>query len=450
MKNNQKTKVAIVGRPNVGKSTLFNILTNSRRAVVKDKPGVTRDVQIGLCEWRGIHFDILDTGGVTELKEVIPSLIRKKVLETISNIDLILFVLDAKTGLHPEDESLFYLIKKSGKPFYVMVNKIDQDHLVEEKSAEFYSLGVQPHAAAFETRMGIPEMLDWVFERVNKDYTEEKLTELTIAIVGKPNVGKSSLCNQLIGESRVLVSEIAGTTVDSIDMPLERNGRQFTIIDTAGLRRKSKVVDDVEMLATFKSSSSIRRANLILLVVDVTAPLSEQDAKILNLIEESHKPLIVVANKSDVAKKESAGFKKKFHDQVARTFHFFEDVPIVYTSAKTGAGIDALFFKIDEIWGKVLKQIPTSEINRFFTQVIKKAPAPVYGTKDVKFFYLTQTKQIPPSFIAFANEPKGVTSAYRRFLIKQIKEQWGLHGIPIRIHTMKQSRKSDKAHGEKR
>ncbi len=443
-----KTKIAIVGRPNVGKSTLFNILTNSRRAVVKNQPGVTRDVQYGACEWAGVKVDILDTGGVTDSKDLIPALIKQKVLETIKKVDAIVFVLDGREGLHPDDKTLLSVIKKSGKPFYTLVNKMDSLSRLEEQMAEFYALGIDLHPAAFETRMGITEMLEWVVLFANKDLSEEPNPDLTIAIVGKPNVGKSSLCNQLIGESRVLVSEIAGTTVDAIDIPIERRNRKYVIIDTAGLRKKAKRSDDVEIIASFKSVDSIQRANFILLVVDATEPLSEQEAKIMQLVAEHHKPVIVVANKTDVAKKTNPEYKKKFRKQVERTFHFFDDVPIEFSSAKTGAGIDSLFSRIDDIWDKVQLKIPTAELNRFFTKVIRKAPAPVCGTKNVKFFYLTQTKQYPPSFIAFANLPQGVTTSYRRFLAKQIKEEWGLQGIPIRIHAMKTSRKSDKVeHG---
>jgi GTP-binding protein len=260
---------------------------------------------------------------------------------------------------------------------------------------------------------------------------------ITIAIVGKPNVGKSSMCNLILGEDRMMVSDIAGTTVDAVDSPFIYNGKRFTLVDTAGLRKKAKREDDIEIIASFKTSEAIRKADIVLLMVDGTEGPTVQDAKILERILEGHKGVILVANKTDLADKEVEGFRKTFKEQVARTFHFFDDIETVFTSAKTGKGLRELFDTIEEVHQKMNFKISTHNLNDFFFQTIRKAPAPVYGVHNVKFYYATQTLQKPPAFIAFANYPDGVSDSYRRFLIKNIKNEWGLHGVPIRIFVMK-------------
>lgn len=433
------SKVAIVGRPNVGKSTFFNIATNARKAIVKNQPGVTRDIQFGRAEWRGKEFEILDTGGVTESNDLIPKLIKEKVEDALALSDLSLMVVDGRAGLIPEDKVLFDMIKRSGKPFRIVVNKLDKEENIDVEAAEFYQLGEEIIPCAFEKRQGIADVLDWIVDTMPVDETEQIESELKFAILGKPNVGKSSLANKLLGENRMIVSPIAGTTVDSIDIPFERNGRVYTITDTAGLRKKSKIEDSVEIIATIKSRETIPDADIVLLMIDILEGPTEQDAKILRQIQEAHKTVLVVANKSDDAKSKMPAFREKFRKGMDEVFHFYSDIPVVFISAKTGAGVEELFEKIDELWEKVNMKISTGELNRFFTQVIKKAPAPVYNTVNVKFYYLTQTQQTPPCFIAFCNYPDGVDNAYRRFLIKQIKEEWDLWGVPIRIFAMRGS-----------
>ncbi len=433
------SKVAIVGRPNVGKSTFFNIATGKRRAIVKNQPGVTRDIQFGIAEWRGREFEVLDTGGVTESNELLPKLIKEKVEDALKMSDLSLMIVDGRAGLIPEDRVLFDMVQRSGKPFRIVVNKLDKEENIDVDVAEFYQLGGEIIPCAFEKRQGIADVLDWIVDSIPESSSKKTKSELTFAILGKPNVGKSSLTNQLLGQNRMIVSAIAGTTVDAIDIPFERDGKSYTIIDTAGLRRKSKINDDVEVLATYKSRDSIPRADIILLMVDISDGPTEQDAKILRQIQEEHKTVLIVGNKTDYAKENIPAFREKFRQQIEETFHFYPDIPVAFISAKTGAGIDALFEKIDELWKKVNIRITTGELNRFFTQVIKKAPAPVYRTVNVKFYYLTQTQQTPPAFIAFVNHPEGVDKAYRRFLIKQIKGEWDLWGVPIRIFAMKGS-----------
>lgn len=443
---NVNFKVAIVGRPNVGKSTLFNILTDSRKAVVKNQPGVTRDIQIEAVEWRGLTFDLIDTGGVTESPDFFSRAIREQVQDLLGAVDLILVVFDGRDGLCTEDTDLFRMVQAAGKPFRLIVNKIDQPHRQSELLTDFYKFGEDLLACSFEQRFQVDEILEWVHSHLNKIVALPTAPGTRLAIVGKPNAGKSSLVNRILGQNRMLVSEIAGTTVDAVEIPFQHNDRNYVLIDTAGLRRKKSSKEDLEIIASFKSHEAIARASLILLVVDAEEKTSEQDAKIIQYALERHKGVILVANKVDRAN-EVAEFRKKFRTQIESDFHFFPDIPIVFVSALTGKGMDDLYKAIELVWDKMEMRIPTRELNDFFFEVIRKAPAPVHGSQDVKFFYLTQTRQTPPSFIAFVNHPDGLNTGYRRFLSKQIKERWDLSGIPIRIFAMKRGRDlADKEH----
>lgn len=432
-------KVAIIGRPNVGKSTLFNILTDSRKSVVKNQAGVTRDIIIEPADVWGKKFDLIDTGGVTESQDLFSKLIKEQVQDFLHSVDFIIAVMDGRSGMLPEDRDIIKLAKQTGRPILLVINKVDQHHEDDIAKADFYEFGLDVTAASFEQRRGVGEILEWIHGIIPE--AKETIKEgMQIAMVGKPNVGKSSLCNCLLGVHRMLVSDVAGTTVDSVDSPFVYNDKKYVIVDTAGLRRQSRREDDIEIISAFKSQESIRRSQVVLLVVDgITGP-TEQDAKIMQQILEDHKGVIIVANKSDIAKEEVASYRETFRAQVEKEFHFFTDVPIVFTSAKTGAGIDDLFKTIEDVSAKINFKVSTSELNDFFFDTIRKAPAPVYGITNVKFYYLTQTNQTPPAFIAFANHPDGVTNSYRRFLIKNLKERFDLQGIPIRIFCMKSRR----------
>jgi GTP-binding protein len=437
--NRRQSRVAIIGRPNVGKSTLFNILTESRKAVVKDQAGVTRDIQLEPADVWGTKFDVIDTGGLTEAPDLFSQMIREQVIEFLQSVDLLLVIMDGRAGLMPEDRDVIRIAKETGKPFLIVINKVDSVKDAESSKLEFYEFGMDVVSASFETRLGLSDMLEWLVANIKKN--EHTVREgLTIAIVGKPNVGKSSLVNRLLGEKRLLVSDIAGTTVDSVDTELIWNDKKYILIDTAGLRRQSKREEDVEIISAFKSRDAIRRADLVLLMVDSTVGPTAQDAKILEEILSMHKAVILVANKTDLGETQIPSFRDWFRSRIASTLHFFDDIQVAFVSAMKGRGIGDLFGAIEDMDRKMHIRIPTSELNDFFTQVIRQAPAPVYGTKDVKFYYLTQTHQVPPAFIAFANHPDGVTPAYRRFLSKRIKEQWDLHGVPIRIFVMRSGR----------
>lgn len=432
-------RIAIIGRPNVGKSTLFNILTDSRKSVVKNQAGVTRDIIMSSADVWGKKFDLIDTGGVTEAQDMFSKLIKEQVTEFLYSVDFIIAVMDGRAGLLPEDRDIIKLAKQTGRPMLLVINKVDQQHEEDLAKADFYEFGLDVVGASFEQRRGLAEIMEWIHKSI-PDAKENLVEGMKVAMVGKPNVGKSSLCNCLLGVNRMLVSDVAGTTVDSVDSPFIYNDKKYVLVDTAGLRRQSKREDDVEIIAAFKSQESIRRANIVLLVIDGLIGPTEQDAKIMQQILEDHKGVIIVANKSDVAGKEVESYRETFRAQVEREFHFFTDVPVVFTSAKTGSGIRDLFEMIESVSLKLNAKIPTSELNDFFFETIRKAPAPVWGITNVKFYYLTQTNQVPPAFIAFANHPDGVSNSYRRFLIKNLKERFNLHGIPIRIFCMKSKR----------
>lgn len=443
--NKNANRLAIIGRPNVGKSTLFNILTGTRKAVVKDMSGVTRDIQIEPGSWLDKKFDVIDTGGVTDAEDVFSKLIKEQVLSILGSVDCLIVVVDGRAGLCPEDKDLIRVARESNKPFAIAVNKVDDPSDEEWAKGDFYQFGEELFATSFEQRRGISELLEWCTSNFKEQESYTIRQGTTIAVIGKPNAGKSSLVNHLLGENRMLVSDIAGTTVDAIDSEFTYNGKDFVLIDTAGLRKKSKRIDHIEKIAGFKSEESVKRADIVLLMVDALLGPSVQDAKMLEMILKHHKAVILVGNKSDIGEREVAEFRKGFREITSQVFHFYDDLPITFISAKTGAGIKKLFEKIEEVSDKLSIQISTGELNRFFFDVIRQAPAPVYGHRNVKFYYLTQTSQKPPSFIAFANFPDGVNNSYRRFLIKRIKAHWGLEGIPIRIFVMKTAKKSKKA-----
>jgi len=432
-------RVAIIGRPNVGKSTLFNILTRSRKAVVKNQPGVTRDIITGQADWWGHNFEVLDTGGLTSHDDFFSPLIYRQVLSVLKYVNLLVVVLDSKAGLVPEDRDILRIVKESGQPFIVVVNKVDRDNEAEMQKADFYELGVDIMHASFERRDHVDEIVEKIIEHIPEDMgIEEK--GVKFAIVGKPNVGKSSICNAILGENRMLVSEVAGTTIDAIEAQFTFRGKPFTLVDTAGLRRQGKRLsraDDVEILSSYKSFDAIDHADIVFLVIDATLGPTEQDAKMAQYVLDQAKAVIVVANKMDLMKKEISEPRKWFRERMAYEFHFAPNLPVVFTSAETGEGLQLMLDEALKVWEKLHFRISTRDLNEFFTSVIRQAPSPVYGTTNVKFYYCTQTEQRPPSFIAFANHPDGVTPAYRRFLINRMQSEWGLQGIPVRVFIMK-------------
>ena len=356
---------------------------------------------------------------------------------------------DGRAGLVPEDRDVMQIVQSSAKPCVLIVNKIDKAADDEMAKAEFFEFGYDVLGAAFEARRGVGDLLQWLsdnLEMVEWEEEEERdeAAPLRVAIVGKPNVGKSSLINQLIGEDRVMVSDVAGTTIDQVDVPFKIGDRDFILYDTAGLRRQSRRHEDLERISAVMTEKALKGADLILLTVDVREGPSDQDARILQDILESHKGVLLVANKTDLAQEEIPEFRKRFREIVAERFHFFKDIQVCYTSAMTTSGLEKLTDQVVIMSDRLKTRIKTRDLNDFFSETIRKTPAPLFGTKTVKFYYLTQTKQMPPSFIVFANHPKGVNPSYRRFLINQLRARFDLEGIPIRIFVMGKDKSKDK------
>lgn len=429
-------KVAILGRPNVGKSTLFNALTRSRQSMVRNEPGVTRDILVESVDWWGKQFDVVDTGGLTEGKKGFSSEIREHVLSLVNTFDLLILVMDGRAGLIPEDRDIVRIAKESGCPFIIAVNKIDQMHEADAILCDFFELGEDLIPTSFEKKENIDQLVEWVLSHLKKD--EHKIRSGTrISLVGQPNVGKSSLCNKLLGKKRMLVSSQSGTTIDPVESVFSFRDKEYILVDTAGLRRSSKRSEGLERISAHFSKEAIHKSDIVLLLVDTLQGPTVQDAKIVEYIIEKNKAVIMVANKSDIARQNRSAHRQWFRAQVQKRFHFFPDIPVVFTCAISGAGVEGLFDKVEDLCNKLQTRISTSQLNKFFYEVIRQAPAPTHRGKNIKFYYLTQTKQTPPSFIAFANHPESIRDSYRRFLSKKIQAQWGLKGIPIRLFVMK-------------
>ena len=437
-------KVAIIGRPNVGKSSLFNKLTRSRKAVVKNLPGVTRDLLVESAEWWGREFEVIDTGGVTDSEEGFSPYIKEQVKKIIEGSQgLLILVMDAKAGVTTDDRLMMDWVLSSGKEFLLVVNKVDQPLESDLVTAEFYEFGVDIVPASFEQDFGIDTIAEWILSRLPEQPTSEK-EGFRLTVVGKPNAGKSSLCNWLLGEDRLIVSPIAGTTMDAVEAEFSWGGKDYLLVDTAGLRRGAKRRQEVEQLSAIKTFESIRRSEMVLLIIDAMEGPSQQDARIIEHCIANHKAFLVLMNKMDLVKIDDHLNKEVLRASLKKEFHFYSNLPVCWISAKTGFGIESVFEKVEDMRERLGLKISTSKLNDFFMEVIRKAPAPVWGTKDVKFYYITQTHQRPPSFIAFANHPKGVTPAYRRFLVRHLQEAFGLEGIPIRLFVMPSKKGSTK------
>jgi len=432
----QSAKIAIIGRPNVGKSSLFNYLVGRREALVKNQPGVTRDIHRGECLWRGRTIEIWDTGGVSDEGTLLSDHIREQIEQLLPQVDSVIAMFDGRAGLCIEDSIIFRIAKESGLPVLYLVNKIDQNDMTEDLLADFYEFGVDLLAASIEQRLGVDQIMDWIDVTLPDKSQLEQTRNFSLSIVGKPNVGKSSLFNELCGLKRAAVEDQPGTTTDVNVIPIKINEIEIDLIDTAGVRRPSKVEDHLEKLSAMRSEEAIAKSRLVMIVVDALVGPTGQDARLCEHAIEANTAVLLVVNKMDLLY-EAGKTKKDIIEEIEKVFHFFEDIPYVFLSVKNRSGIGDLKEMIVSLKEKLERRIPTPELNDFFVRVIRKAPAPVHRSKDVKFYYLTQTNQLPPSFIAFVNYPEGVTPSYRRFLAKQIKSAFHLESVPVRIFAMK-------------
>lgn len=428
-----KNTVAIVGRPNVGKSTLFNRIIGRRLSIVQDEPGVTRDRLKAECEWCGHVFDVYDTGGIDiKSEDIMKKHILAQASYAIKDADVVVFIVDGKEGLTSSDEEVADILRKSKKPVILAVNKLDNYEI--EKTYEFYSLGLgDPIGISASQPKGIGDLLDKIVESFPQKHEEKDEENLKIAIVGKPNVGKSSLVNKLSGESRVIVSDIAGTTRDAVDVEIEYKGQKFTFIDTAGLRRKRSVeADTVEKYSNYRAIDSIKRADLVLILIDASEELSEQDVKICGLVHEQNKPSIIVMNKWDKVDKTEKTMKEK-ERLLDIDLAFMKYYKSVYISALTGSRLNTLFDAILEVRENNTRRLSTGTLNEILQNAVISTPAPSKGGKQLKIKYMTQTGICPPNFVLFVNNKDLMTDSYSRFIENSIRASVNFSGTPIKI-----------------
>ncbi|MCP9612543.1 ribosome biogenesis GTPase Der [Coprobacter tertius] len=428
--------VAIVGRPNVGKSTLFNRLTKSRKAIVNEVSGTTRDRQYGKVEWCGKEFSVIDTGGwVVNSEDIFEEEINKQVALAIDEADVILFVVDVMTGTTNLDDHVAEILRKSKKPIFLIANKTDTNEL-QYNAAEFYRLGLgDPWCISAINGFGTGDLLDEViakFPEKEEEVIEENIPR--IAVVGRPNAGKSSIINAFIGEERYIVTDIAGTTRDSIFTRYNKYGFDFYLVDTAGIRKKGKVTEDIEYYSVIRSIRAIESSDVCILMIDATRGIESQDQNIFSLIQKNKKGLVVCVNKWDLVEDKSNKAIKTFEDAIRERFAPFVDFPIVYTSALTKQRI----FKVLEMASMVYKNrhnhIPTAKLNEEMLPLIENFPPPAHKGKYVKIKYITQIKgSYVPTFVFFCNLPQWVKEPYKRFLENKIREKWDFTGTPINI-----------------
>jgi len=450
MKNTQsqsKPLVAIIGRPNVGKSTLFNRLIRERKSIVEDVPGVTRDRIYANTEWDGREFSLVDTGGFDPSdEEIYPSLIKNQIQIAIEESDLILFVLDGKEGVMPHDRDVVSMLRKVKKPLIIVVNKID-DQKHASRALEFHRLGIEEFfdISALQGRK-INDLLDRIVELLpERTGTGEGETEedvIKIAVLGKPNVGKSTLVNKFLGEERLITSPVPGTTRDSIDTFINRDGKNYLLIDTAGIRRKSKITFSVERHSVFRAIRSMERADIALLMIDAHEGPTHQDARLAELINDKGRACIVLLNKWDLVPKEAAE-TPNVEGILKESLLAVGYAPVTIISAMTGRGVEKIFEKIDTVYENFSQRISTKRLNNFLQRVIGKTPPPVYKGKDIKFYYISQPLTKQPTFVIFTNEIKGVPENYRRFLESKLREEFPLEGTPVKI-LFKSERNKDK------
>ena len=438
-----KPIVAIVGRPNVGKSTLFNVLAGETISIVKDTPGVTRDRIYADCSWLNMNFTLVDTGGIEpDSKDIILSQMREQAQIAIDTADVIIFIVDVRQGLVDSDSKVADMLRKSGKPVVLAVNKVDSFQKFGNDIYEFYNLGIgDPVAVSAASRLGIGDLLDEVtkhFGAEQMDDTEDERPR--VAIVGKPNVGKSSIINKLLGENRVIVSNIAGTTRDAVDTEVVHNGTEYVFIDTAGLRRKSKIKEDLERYSIIRTVSAVERADVVILVIDATEGVTEQDAKIAGIAHERGKGIIVAVNKWDAIEKNDKTIyehTKKIRD----TLSFMPYAEMVFISAVTGQRMNKMFELIDMVRENQTLRVATGVLNEIMTEAVAMQQPPSDKGKRLRLYYMTQVAVKPPTFVIFVNDKELMHFSYVRYLENKIRESFGFRGTALRFIIRERSGK---------
>jgi GTP-binding protein len=426
--------VAIVGRPNVGKSTLFNRLIGERQAIVDEQSGVTRDRTYGKSVWNGIEFNLIDSGGyVKGSEDVFEGAIREQVEIAISEATVLLFVVDVSAGIMGPDEVVADVLRKSQKPIMLVVNKVDNGERIGE-AAEFYGLGLGDYFCISSINgSGTGELLDEMVTYLNPEDEVEKSELPRFAIVGRPNVGKSSLTNALLGESRNIVTDVAGTTRDTIDSYYNGYGFEFTLVDTAGIRKKKSVHEDVEFYSVLRSIRAIEGSDVCIVMIDATVGFEHQDMSILGLAQKNHKGIVILVNKWDLMEKDTMS-TKEYTEYIHKKMAPFNDVPVLFVSAVTKQRIHKALETAIEVHKRRLLRIPTKKLNDLMLPIVERTPPPSVKHHYVKIKYVTQLPTYFPSFAFFCNHPKYVREDYRRFLENKLRENFDFHGVPIEIY----------------
>ena len=430
-----KPVVAIVGRPNVGKSALFNVLAGEQISIVKDTPGVTRDRIYADCEWLDKKFTLIDTGGIEpDSSDIILSQMREQAQIAIDTADVILFLTDVRQGLQDADSKVADMLRRSHKPVILVVNKVDSFEKFMPDVYEFYNLGIgDPVPVSAASRLGLGDLLDEVVRHFPADTLEgEEDDRPRIAIVGKPNVGKSSLINKLAGENRVIVSSIAGTTRDAVDTDIRYNGRDYVFIDTAGLRRKSKIKEELERFTIIRAVTAVERADVVLMVIDAQEGVTEQDAKIAGIAHDRGKGLIVVVNKWDAIEKDDKTVYK-FTEKIRNTLSFMTYSEIVFISARTGQRLNRLFETIDMVIENQNLRVATGVLNEIMSEAVALQQPPTDKGKRLKLYYITQVAVKPPTFVVFVNDKQLMHFSYVRYLENKIRETFGFRGTALKF-----------------
>ena len=431
----RKPIVAIVGRPNVGKSTLFNALAGENISIVKDTPGVTRDRIYADISWLNYNFTLIDTGGIEpDSGDVILSRMREQAQIAIETADVIIFLVDVRQGLVDADFQVADMLRRSQKPVVLAVNKADNYEKFLPDTYEFYNLGLgDPHPVSANSKLGFGDLLDEVVENCDPKALEEEEDERPkIAIIGKPNAGKSSIINKMLGEERVIVSDVAGTTRDAIDTVIQKNGKEYVFIDTAGLRRKNKIKEDLERYSVIRTVSAVERCDVAVLVIDATEGITEQDAKIAGIAHERGKGMIIAVNKWDLVEKDDKTIYK-FTNKIREVLAYMSYAELVFISAKTGQRFPKIFDMLDAVIENHAMRVQTGVLNEILTEAVAMKQPPSDKGKRLKLYYMTQVSVKPPTFVVFINDRQLMHFSYTRYIENQIRNTFGFRGTPIHI-----------------
>lgn len=431
-----KPIIAIVGRPNVGKSTLFNKLIGERRSIVEDTPGVTRDRIYGECEWAGRRLVLIDTGGIEpKTDDMILKKMRMQAQLAIETADVIVFLCDVRTGLTADDREIAVMLKKSGKPVIPCINKCDSVGQLPFEFYEFYELGMpeEPIAVSSVHGSGTGDLLDAVLAKLPPDAGEDEDDDsIKVAVIGKPNAGKSSIINRILGDDRLIVSDMAGTTRDAIDTRFENASGKFTFIDTAGIRRQSKINDKIEKYSVLRANMAVERADVCLIMIDAGTGITEQDEKIAGIAHEAGKPSIIVVNKWDTVEKDN-NTVNEFNQKIRTALAYMPYAPIVYVSAKTGQRVDGLFERIKYVYGQSTLRISTGMLNDVLADATSRVQPPTDKGRRLKIYYMTEISVAPPTFVIFCNSIELFHFSYQRYLENCLRETFGFAGTPIKL-----------------